>query len=37
MQQYYEKHVTLRGGHIGRGKVKEAKKVNMIDVLSIQE
>jgi hypothetical protein len=42
IQTYYkysnEKHVTLRGGHIQEGKVKEeVKKVNMVDVLPIQE
>jgi hypothetical protein len=37
IQQDYEKQVTLRGGHIQEGRVKEVKKVNMVDVLFMQE
>jgi hypothetical protein len=38
IQQCYEKLVTLRGGHIERGRVKEeVKRMNIVDALSIQE
>jgi hypothetical protein len=37
-QQYYAKQVTLRGGHKRKvTRVKEGSKVNMADVLPIQE
>jgi hypothetical protein len=32
-----EKQVTLKGGHQWEGECKRRKKVNMGDVLSIQE
>jgi hypothetical protein len=35
-QQYYEKQVTVRGGHTQEGR-KKTKKMNIVDILSIQE
>jgi hypothetical protein len=36
MQQYYEKQVMLRDGHI-QEYIKEVKRMDMFDVLSTQE
>jgi hypothetical protein len=37
IEQYYEKQVVLRKVTYESGRVKEVKKVNMVDVFSIQK